>query len=181
MTSEHNHMYDGLHQAAQWRDEHRGFLALYGQEWGVISHGGHINILNADALLGWERNAQGDLLADEETPKSDYQRLYSRLRERGWVGQFNHPQQGQFSINGQPLAWTADGDASMLLCEVMNSSAYSNRTAVLLPRSTVLTPASLRDQHPWSQRHRRHSGHARQTFLNTITRRTLPLRESHAR
>ncbi|MYN26686.1 phosphotransferase [Duganella sp. CY42W] len=210
MTSEHNHMFDGsdgtnraadasavralfqdgLRQAAQWRTDHPPFLALYGQEWGVISQGGHINILNADALLGWERNAQGELLADEETPKSDYQTLYQHLRQHHWFGQFNHPQRDQFAINGQPLAWSADGDASMLLCEVMNSSAYStstdeneprrsnfeagcnalleagyhlafssnqdnhcanwgaaysNRTAVLLPRSTPLTPASLLD------------------------------------
>ncbi|NYE59704.1 hypothetical protein FHW58_000856 [Duganella sp. 1224] len=208
MTSEHNHLYDGadgtnaaagatavrarfhdgLRQAAQWQAGHSRFVALYGQEWGVISHGGHINILNADALLGWEHNAHGDLLADEETPKSDYRQLYQRMRRRGWVGQFNHPQRGQFAIDGQPLAWTEDGDASMLLCEVMNSNAfstrtdegeprhsnfeaacnalleagyhlafssnqdnhcanwgtaYSNRTAVLLPRNTALTPSSL--------------------------------------
>jgi hypothetical protein len=210
MTSEHNHMFDGsdgtnraaaasavhalfqdgLRQAAQWRTDHTPFLALYGQEWGVISHGGHINILNADALLGWERNAQGELLADEETPRSDYQTLYQHLRQHHWFGQFNHPQRDQFAINGQLLAWSAAGDASMLLCEVMNSSAYStstdeneprrsnfetgcnalleagyhlafssnqdnhcanwgaaysNRTAVLLPRSTPLTPAGLLD------------------------------------
>nr|WP_229257909.1 CehA/McbA family metallohydrolase [Duganella margarita] len=210
MTSEHNHMFDGsdgtngaadasavhalfqdgLRQAAQWRTNHAPFLALYGQEWGVISHGGHINVLNADALLGWERNAQGTLLADEEIPKSDYQALYQHLRQHRWFGQFNHPQRDQFTINGQPLAWSADGDASMLLCEVMNSSAYStstdeseqrrsnfeagcnalleagyhlafssnqdnhcanwgasysNRTAVLLPRSTPITPSSLLD------------------------------------
>ncbi|WP_166455174.1 CehA/McbA family metallohydrolase [Duganella alba] len=208
MTSEHNHMYDGsdgtnqqadadaaralfqdgLRQAASWRDGHSKFLALYGQEWGVINHGGHLNLLNADALLGWERNAQGDLLADQDTPKNDYNALYTLMRGRGWFGQFNHPQHDQFAINGKPLAWTGDGDVSMLLCEVMNSSAfssksdesetrhsnfeaacnslleagyhlafssnqdnhcanwgaaYSNRTAVLLPRNTPLTPASL--------------------------------------
>jgi hypothetical protein len=210
MTSEHNHMFDGsdgtnrdadagvvhavfqegLRQAAQWRTSHAPFLALYGQEWGVIGHGGHINVINADALLGWERNAEGALLADEETPKSDYQTLYQHLRQHHWFGQFNHPQRDQFAINGQPLAWSADGDASMLLCEVMNSNAYStstdeneprrsnfeagcnalleagyhlgfssnqdnhctnwgaaysNRTAVLLPRNMPLTPTSLLD------------------------------------
>lgn len=208
MTSEHNHMYDGsdhtapdadagaaralfhdgLRQATDWNASPHRLLALYGQEWGTISQGGHLNILNADALLGWERNAQGQLLANEETPKNDYAKLYRLMRARGWFGQFNHPRHDQFTVDGAALGWHADGDASMLLCEIMNSSAYSsnttetetrrsnfesscnalleagyhlafssnqdnhcanwgaadtNRTAVLLPRDTPLTAASL--------------------------------------
>jgi hypothetical protein len=146
MTSEHNHLYDGhngtnadadpaavralfhngRHQADTWNLAHRRLLALYGQEWGVIERGGHLNILNGGALLGWERNAQGALLADIETPKNDYAALYTLMRGRGWLGQFNHPQRGQFAIDGKPLAWTADGDQAMLLCEVVNSHAFSN-------------------------------------------------------
>ena len=146
MTSEHNHMYDGsdgtnaaadpaaalalyrggLQAASDWNRAHPDFLAIYGQEWGVINNGGHLNIFNSTELLGWERNAGGELLADVETPKSDYAGLYSLMRARGWTGQFNHPQNGQFAVNGKPLAWTADGDEVMLLCEVMNSSAFSS-------------------------------------------------------
>ena len=147
MTSEHNHMYDGsdgtnagavraaalaryrsgLRAAAERNRAPPDFLAIYGQEWGVINHGGHLNILNSNELLGWERNAQGELLADTETPKGDYAGLYSLMRARGWAGQFNHPQNDQFAVDGKPLAWTADGDEVMLLCEVMNSSAFSTR------------------------------------------------------
>ncbi|WP_229259631.1 CehA/McbA family metallohydrolase [Duganella aceris] len=154
MTSEHNHMYDGSdgtmpdadpaaaralfhngrHQADTWNLAHDNFLALYGQEWGVISHGGHLNILNGGELLGWERNAQGALLADVETPKNDYAALYTLMRRRGWLGQFNHPQQGQFAVDGQPLAWTPDGDEAMLLCEVVNSNAFSSSTDESEPR-----------------------------------------------
>ena len=149
LTSDHNHMYDGsdgtnanadpaavralyqngLHQAATWNLNQRGLLALYGQEWGVMGiggNGGHLNILNSNELLGWERNARGALLADTETPKSDYAGLYALMRRRGWFGQFNHPQRGQFAIAGQPLAWSTDGDQAMLLCEVVNSHAFSN-------------------------------------------------------
>ncbi|WP_454775551.1 CehA/McbA family metallohydrolase [Janthinobacterium tructae] len=146
LTSEHNHMYDGsdgtnaaavpaeakalyqtgLAEAAAYTAAHPGFLALYGMEWGVINKGGHLNIVNSDQLLGWERNAGGELLADVETPKSDYAALYALMRERGWLGQFNHPAQtGQFLVNGQPLGYTQDGDAAMVLCEVMNTSAFS--------------------------------------------------------
>lgn len=147
MTSEHNHMFasavrggtdadagaaralyrSGLAQAAAWNGKGAGMVALYGQEWGVIANGGHLNILNAPALLGWERNADGELLADHATPKGDHAGLYTLLRTHGWYGQFNHPRPGQFAIGGKALAWHADGDASMLLCEVMNSHAYSAR------------------------------------------------------
>ena len=145
-VSEHNHMYDGsdgsapdadpaaaralyqagLASAAAFNATKPGFLALYGLEWGVINNGGHINIFNSDELLGWETNARGELMADTATPRNDYAALYTLMRERGLVGQFNHPaQQGQFVVNGVPLAYTPDGDEAMALCEVMNSTAFS--------------------------------------------------------
>ena len=148
MTSEHNHMFDGsdgtnaganpaavralyqsgIHAANAWNLAHPGFLGIYGQEWGVINNGGHLNILNSGDLLGWERNAAGGLLADIATPRNDYATLYALMRQRGWLGQFNHPRADQFAIDGKPLAWTPDGDAAMVLCEVMNSNAFSTRT-----------------------------------------------------
>ena len=146
VASEHNHMYDGsegsapdadaaaaralyragLETAASFSREHPGFLAVVGLEWGVIHNGGHINIFNSDELLGWETNARGDLMADTLTPRGDYAALYRLMRERGWVGQFNHPAHaGQFQIGGVPLAYTDDGGEAMVLCEVMNSTAFS--------------------------------------------------------
>ncbi|CAN7280671.1 CehA/McbA family metallohydrolase [Pseudoduganella sp. LjRoot289] len=148
MTSEHNHMYDGsegtnaaadpaqakalyhggLSAAAAYTAAHPDFLALYGMEWGVISNGGHLNILNSGELLGWERNTGGALLADTATAKGDYGALYTLMRGRGWIGQFNHPKAGQFRAAGKPLGYTEDGDAAMALCEVMNSNAFSINT-----------------------------------------------------
>ncbi|MGK5027639.1 CehA/McbA family metallohydrolase [Janthinobacterium sp. RB2R34] len=146
LTSEHNHMYDGsdgtnaaaepsdaislyhsgLAEAAAYTAAHPGFLALYGMEWGVINNGGHLNIFNSEQLLGWEKNGQGELLAEIDTPKGDYAGLYTMMREHGWLGQFNHPaRSGQFLVGGAPLGFTADGDAAMVLCEVMNTSAFS--------------------------------------------------------
>ena len=144
--SEHNHMYDGsdstnaegdpakardlykagLASAAAFNATKPGFLALYGMEWGVINNGGHINIFNSDELLGWETNARGELMADTLSPRSDYGALYALMRQRGWVGQFNHPSHsGQFMVNGVPLGYSPDGDEAMVLCEVMNSTAFS--------------------------------------------------------
>jgi hypothetical protein len=146
VASEHNHMYDGsdgtepnadpaaararyrkgLDTASGFNAAHPDFLAVYGMEWGVINKGGHVNIFNSEQLLGWEKNAKGELLADVATPRSDYAFLYTLMRERGWVGQFNHPAaSGQFTVNGAALGLTPDGDAAMALCEVVNSTAFS--------------------------------------------------------
>jgi PKD repeat protein len=149
MTSEHNHMFDGststnasanpttahnLYQSGQtMRDNfnaaHPNFLALAGLEWGVISNGGHLNIFNTPQLLEWEYNSSNQLIGDVYTAKGDYASLYTLMKTNGWVGQFNHPATtGQFQINGTALAYSADGDQAMALCEVMNSSAFSHNT-----------------------------------------------------
>ncbi|MBC7453322.1 MAG: CehA/McbA family metallohydrolase [Massilia sp.] len=150
VASEHNHMYDGsdgtnaaadpalakalfqsgLAAASSFNAAHPDFLGVYGLEWGVINHGGHLNIFNTDELLGWEVNASGQLIADTLTPKGDYGALYALMRQRGWVGQFNHPAtSGQFLLGAVPFGYSADGDQAMALCEVLNTSAFSVNTA----------------------------------------------------
>ena len=149
MASEHNHMFDGssgtnttaspaaakslyqsgLTSAANFNTANPSFLAVYGMEWGVINNGGHMNIFNSSELLGWEYNGSGQLLADTFTDKPDYAGLYALMRQRGLVGQFNHPAStGQFLINGVALGYSADGDQAMALCEVLNTSAFSTNT-----------------------------------------------------
>jgi hypothetical protein len=150
VASEHNHMYDGsaganldadpgaahalyqsgLAAAASFSAAHPDFLAVYGLEWGVINNGGHMNIFNTPELLGWERNGGAQLIADTYTPKSDYAALYTMMRKKGWVGQFNHPAlSGQFIVGGVPLGYSADGDEAMALCEMVNSTAFSANTS----------------------------------------------------
>ena len=149
MVSEHNHMYDGsdgtnpeaspeaarglyqtgLGEASGFSAANPGFLALYGLEWGVINNGGHLNIFNAPELLGWERGAGGELFGDTLTAKGDYAGVYSLMRQRGWIGQFNHPAlKGQFMVNGVGLGYTQDGDEAMVMCEVLNTSVFSTNT-----------------------------------------------------
>ena len=149
MTSEHNHMFDGststnasanpttaknLYQSGQtmrdsFNSAHANFLALAGLEWGVISNGGHMNIFNTPKLLEWEYNSSNQLIGDVFTAKGDYGALYTLMKTNGWIGQFNHPaSSGQFVIGSTALAYTADGDQAMVLCEVMNSSAFSHNT-----------------------------------------------------
>jgi hypothetical protein len=80
-------------------------------------------------------------LADIETPKGDYAALYALMRRHGWYGQFNHPQRGQFRIGARAPGWNADGDAVMLLCEVMNSNAFSSRADENEPRHSTFEAA----------------------------------------
>jgi hypothetical protein len=149
MASEHNHMYDGsdntnasadpavakalyqsgLTAAVNFNAAHPNFLGIYGLEWGVITNGGHMNIFNTPELLGWEYNSSGQLIADTLTAKNDYAGVYTLMRQRGWIGQFNHPSTtGQFLVGGVPFGYTADGDQAMAMCEVLNTSAFSTNT-----------------------------------------------------
>jgi len=182
MTSEHNHMFDGstgtntsadpataknlfasgLQAAASFRAAHPDFLAVYGQEWGVISNGGHMNIFNADGLIEWEKNSAGQLIGDYYIAKSDYASLYTLMRQHGWIGQFNHPAtSGQFVVGGTNFGYTADGDQVMVLAEVLNSSAFSANTTetetsrpnyeaafnTILERGYHVAPGSDQDNH----------------------------------
>ena len=181
LASEHNHMYDGstgtnasatpaaanglfnsgITAASNYNAANPTFLALYGMEWGVISNGGHLNIVNPDALASWESNSSGQLLGTVNVPKSDYAALYAAMRQRGWIGQFNHPSTSQFAIGGTGMAYSADGAEVMVLTEILNSSAFSVNTTQtetsrssypgawnrLLERGYKVAPASNQDNH----------------------------------
>lgn len=181
LASEHNHMYDGstgtntsatpaaanglfnsgISAANNYNAANPTFLALYGMEWGVISNGGHLNIINPDALASWETNSSGQLLGTVNVPKSDYAALYAAMRQRGWIGQFNHPSTSQFAIGGTGMAYSADGAEVMVLTEILNTSAFSVNTTQtetsrssypgawnrLLERGYKVAPASNQDNH----------------------------------
>ncbi len=182
LTTEHNHMYDGststntsaspatannlfnsgLTAAANYRSAHPNFMALYGNEWGVISNGGHLNIFNPDGLAEWEYNSSGQLIGSVATIKSDYANLYSVMKARGWIGMFNHPaSSGQFIIGGTALAYDANGNDVMVAAEVLNSSAFSTNTTetetgrstytgafnILLERGYHVAPTTDQDNH----------------------------------
>lgn len=181
LASEHNHMYDGstgtntsanpatanalfasgISAANTFNATNPDFLALYGTEWGVISNGGHLNLINPDALTSWESNSSGQLIGGVSTPKSDYAALYAVMRQRGWIGQFNHPSTSQFAIGGTGMAYNADGAEVMVLTEILNSSAFSVNTTqtetsrssytgawnLLLERGYKVAPATNQDNH----------------------------------
>ncbi|UXI70064.1 CehA/McbA family metallohydrolase [Tahibacter amnicola] len=183
MASEHNHLYDGststnasadpaaaialynagLAIATQYNTDHAGnFLALYGMEWGVTTNGGHLNILGASGLYEWEYTNGGQLIGSVYTPKDRYDTLYTVMRSEGALGQFNHPSSTtQFLVGSTALGYTEDGDAVMVLTEVLNTSAFSVNTTEtetsntpyesawkkMLERGFHVAPASNQDNH----------------------------------
>jgi hypothetical protein len=181
LASEHNHMYDGstgtntsanpatannlftsgMNAATTYNTAHPDFLALYGNEWGVISNGGHLNVINPDALPSWEYNSSSQLIGSVATIKSNYADLYAVMKARGWIGQFNHPTTSQFAIGGTGMAYHADGAEVMVLAEILNSSAFSTNTTEtetgrssypgafdrLLERGYKVAPSTNQDNH----------------------------------
>ena len=150
LESEHNHYFDGssstntsaspttaINRYAAGRTamatsntNNPSFLALYGMEWGVISNGGHLNIINGDKLAAWEYNSSNQLLGDLFVAKNDYATLYTTMKARGWIGQFNHPStsDSQFKIGTTVFGYHVDGDEVMVGAEIMNTSAFSSNT-----------------------------------------------------
>jgi hypothetical protein len=181
LASEHNHMYDrstgtnasadatwgrnlfntGKSQASAFSAANPGFVAMYGTEWGTISNGGHLNIINPDGLANWEYGAGNQLVGHFFVPKNDYAALYDLMRSRGWIGQFNHPSSSQFNIGGVSMAFDADGAEVMVLAEVINTSAFSKNTSEtetarsnyasawgsLLRKGYKVAPATNQDNH----------------------------------
>jgi PKD repeat protein len=161
-TTARNRYAAGVTAANNYSAANPGFLALYGMEWGVISNGGHLNILNATELFAWEYNSSNQLLGDTFVAKNDYASLYTTMRSKGFVGQFNHPSSsGQFLIGTTALAYSADGDEVMVLAEIQNTSAFSSNTTetetgrstyepaykILLERGYHVAPATNQDNH----------------------------------
>ncbi len=157
-----NRYHAGLAVASNFNAANPGFLAIYGMEWGVISGGGHLNIFNSDELYSWEYDPSNQLYGDRFIAKNDYASLYTVMRNAGQVGQFNHPDSsGQFIVNGTSFGYTADGDEVMVLAEVSNTSAFSNKDdetqqpgsgyepafKTILERGFHVAPASNQDNH----------------------------------
>lgn len=180
-NTDHNHYFDGssslgtipaatakarytagVTTATNYTAANPGFLAMYGMEWGVISGGGHLNIFNSDELYSWEYDPSNQLYGHRFVAKNDYATLYTVMRAAGQVGQFNHPDTtGQFVVNGVDFGYTADGDEVMVLAEISNTSAFSNKDdestppgsgyeaafRKILERGFHVAPATNQDNH----------------------------------
>ncbi len=131
----------GLNEAANYTATHPGFLALYGMEWGTISHGGHVLVYGVDSLMGWE-TIQGAPNYDIYVAKNDY------VSSKGLFGKVNSfASTNAFATLAHPsfkdyeqLAYApylAGADSAIVGIAVESGPAFSVHTSYTEPGSNM--------------------------------------------
>ena len=131
--SDHNHSGAGMNRS-NWTTgvsqaqaaTTSSFVALYGQEWGVISNGGHVLVYGIDSLIGWENNnyqifvAQSDYLGNNG--------LFKRLNRNGSAfATYAHPASSDYG-NISNIAFNSSVDSAVVGCAVESGPAMSTAT-----------------------------------------------------
>jgi hypothetical protein len=128
-VTDHNHSGAGMQlpnyalyrSEAAAANEDGAFVAICGQEWGIISTGGHANVFEAPKLFGWEPGNFDVFVAE-----GDYTGLYTAYLANPpasypTVVEWCHPSSGDF--NG--YAVTNDGKAVVSLMAMVSGPAFS--------------------------------------------------------
>lgn len=131
-VTDHNHVSAGMQLSnyalgaaeAASANSDGNFVAIWGQEWGVISTGGHANVFEAPVLFGWDPGQFNVFVA-----QTDYTGLYTALRANPPVGyapvvEFCHPAGSDFNN----YALTADAKAVVSLMAMVSGPAFSTST-----------------------------------------------------
>ena len=141
--SEHNHSSAGMTNLSDW---HSGltdattanvdgsFVALYGQEWGVISGGGHTIVYGYDSLMGWDAG-----LYDVYVAQSDYTTLWQKINARpGAFAYLAHPQSTDYS-NLFSSAYSTSADNAIIGMAARSGPAFSTNTTYSDPSTSDYT------------------------------------------
>jgi hypothetical protein len=128
-VTDHNHSGAGMQlpsyalglAAADAANDDGNFVAIWGQEWGIIASGGHANVFQAPVLFGWEPGNYDVFVAE-----GDYTGLYTAYLANPPAGyppfvEWCHPSSGDF--NG--FAVTNDGKAVVSLMALITGPAFS--------------------------------------------------------
>ena len=110
----------GLSEAASANSD-GNFVAIWGQEWGIIATGGHANLFEAPGLFGWEAGNYNTFVA-----QTDYTGLYTAFVNnppQGYppVVEWCHPASGDFNN----YAVTADSRKVVHLMSLISGPAFS--------------------------------------------------------
>ncbi len=100
------------------------FVAIWGQEWGIIATGGHANVFEAPVLFGWEAGNYDTFVA-----QTDYTGLYSAFLAQPPEGfppvvEWCHPASGDFNN----YAITTDSRKVVHLMSMISGPAFSTST-----------------------------------------------------
>ncbi|MDQ6609224.1 MAG: T9SS type A sorting domain-containing protein, partial [Bacteroidota bacterium] len=160
--SEHNHFsspqnpgniittyHQGIIQADNFTSTHPNFLAMYGQEWGVISGGGHVVVygdygLNKDYLFGWESDVGGITGPnyDVYVPKNVYTGstgLFKNINDsvaRNTFATLAHPNLTDYN-NLANVAYDISADSAITGTAVESGPATSTNTTYSNPGSSM--------------------------------------------
>ncbi len=97
------------------------FVAIWGQEWGIIATGGHANLFEAPGLFGWEAGNYNTFVA-----QTDYTGLYTAFLANPPAGlppvvEWCHPAAGDFNN----YALTNDSKSVVHLFSMISGPAFS--------------------------------------------------------
>ncbi|HEV8539072.1 MAG TPA: hypothetical protein VGR15_09170, partial [Bacteroidota bacterium] len=109
------------------------FVGMRGQEWGVISGGGHVLVYGTDKLFGWNPGVYNVYVQ-----KSNYGMLFDSLKKYGGFGYLAHPQSDDYSgifTNAYNASW----DSVVVGVALKNGPATSTNTSETNPSSTDYT------------------------------------------
>ena len=128
-VTDHNHSGAGMHlpsytlgmAEAAAANSDGDFVAIWGQEWGIIATGGHANVFEAPVLFGWEPGNYDVFVAE-----GDYTGLYTAVLANPPSGyppfvEWCHPNSGDFNS----FAVTNDGKAVVSLMALITGPAFS--------------------------------------------------------
>ncbi len=132
-VTEHNHSGAGMSLAsypllmaeAAAANSDGDFVAIGGQEWGIISTGGHANLFEAPVLFGWEPGNHDVFVAE-----GDYTGLYTAFRANPPAGglppvvEWCHPAGSDFNS----YALTNDAKSVVSLMAMVSGPAFSTAT-----------------------------------------------------
>lgn len=148
-VTDHNHAGAGMQRAsyalgmaeAASANDDGDFVAIWGQEWGIIATGGHANVFEAPTLFGWEAGNYDVFVA-----QGDYTALYSAVVANPPDGhpllvEWCHPASGDFNN----YALTEDSKAVVSLMALITGPAFSTSTTESDVGSTTGNEALFQD------------------------------------
>lgn len=131
----------GLQQADSFTNNHSGFLALYGMEWGTQTNGGHSLVYGIDSLIGWE-TVSGNPNYNIYVPKNDYsstQGLFQTVNKFTANNAFvslAHPSFNDYQ-NLASMPYNAAFDSAIVGVALESGPAFSTDTNYMSPGSNM--------------------------------------------
>ncbi|MBS1651245.1 MAG: T9SS type A sorting domain-containing protein [Bacteroidetes bacterium] len=142
-VSDHNHLSAGMKSPNHYHmgiaqanaaNQDGSFVAMYGQEWGVISGGGHVVVYGTDSLMGWD---SGDY--DIYVAQNDYATLWNKIVTRpATFAYLAHPQQTDYT-NLFTSSYNNVADAAIVGMAARSGPAFSTNNSYSNPSTSDFT------------------------------------------